>query len=110
MGPSGGFTIYGDSLLSSIDNKLSMVSCNSTVSHKVPNVWCCTDSQCCNNSMTYSDLKCSNIHTQLQSLHESYAGPHIVVQVLSAPFGQHQALVNITDLVNVASFLLVHLV
>jgi len=51
-----------------------------------------------------------NIHTYLLHLEESSSGAHVLIQVLSGPFGQHWGLVDITNHDNVVSALLVDLV
>ena len=62
------------------------------------------DSPGCMNAMPCAHLKWSSIHALLLRIEESYAGARIFIHILSAPFGQHRGLIN------VASFLLVHLV
>jgi len=54
--------------------------------------------------MPCGHLKALNIQAELLHLEELYAGVHVFIQVLSAPFGQNQGVVN------VMSFLPVHLV
>jgi len=105
MCPSSWHTTYGDAYFSSFNNTLSMNAYNAAIPQKVPNLSRSVDSRWWNNSMPCGYFTCSNFYPELLCLEESNAGAHVLIQVFSAPFGQHKVLLNITNLVTVGSFL-----
>lgn len=72
--PSSRHTTSGESFISSIHNKLNIMTCNSAVTLKVPNAFSSAASQCCTESMPSSQLNYLNFDIQSPYLHKSYPG------------------------------------
>ena len=89
--------MYGDSHFCLISVKISLNLCNSTISHKVPNLSNCTDFHNCKNCTPCSHLKCSNLHPLLLHLEESYTGVHILIQITSSPCSKQPVLFDVTQ-------------
>jgi hypothetical protein len=73
----------------------SIQTFDSTLTPMVPNLCSTTDSECCIMTMECNRHKYLNIHEHLPWLAVTFVWVHVLIQVLSVPFGLQQGIVII---------------